>query len=77
MHYHQFAVFLLVILIIEIAIGVVAFVNRDGENWERAINDSITTTFEEYGSGETTLDEEVNNLQHNVSQCCMLNRFGP
>ncbi|GFG28272.1 hypothetical protein Cfor_07896 [Coptotermes formosanus] len=64
-----FAVFLLVILIVEIAIGIVAFVNRDGENWERAVNESITEAFDKYPSTDATLNEEVNSLQHNL-ECC-------
>lgn len=64
-----FAVFLLVILIIEIAIGIVAFVNRGGDSWERAINDSISDTFDRYDHGDETIDNEVNNLQHNL-ECC-------
>jgi hypothetical protein len=57
-------VFLLVILITEIAIGIVAFVNRDG--WDTAINDSITELFGRYDQDEA-IKNEVNSLQRAVS----------
>jgi hypothetical protein len=60
----QFAVFLLVILITEIAIGVVAFVNKDG--WNSAINDSISETFGNYDKSEE-INNDINNLQRTVS----------
>jgi hypothetical protein len=61
----QFAVFLLVILIAEIAIGIVAFVNRDG--WDNAIRTSLTKTFDNYGN--STVAEDVDDLQRAVSYC--------
>jgi len=69
----QFAVFLLVILIVQIAIGIVAFVTINGETWNEAVRNSITDIFGQY----TTIDdanagairEEVNNLQRNL-ECC-------
>jgi hypothetical protein len=69
----QFAVFLLVILIVEIAIGIVAFVNRDG--WDQAIRDGLSKTFDQYGNG--TVAEDINNLQRTVSYCCIQNKSGP
>jgi hypothetical protein len=58
-------VFLLVILITEIAIGIVAFVNRDG--WHTAVEESITETFARYKEGGAIKDD-INNLQRTVSQ---------
>jgi hypothetical protein len=60
----QFAVFLLVILITEIAIGIVAFVNRDG--WGTAIHDSIKKTFDEYDKGGQ-IQADIDDLQKTVS----------
>ena len=81
MYCFQFAVLLLVILIIQIAIGIVAFVmiNRDG--WDDAVRRSITDIFAQFpNNSDTSADavrDEVNNLQRNVSQCCMLKKYGP
>jgi hypothetical protein len=72
----QFAVFLLVILIVQIAIGVVAFVKRDGEGWDLAVNNSLSEIFEKYPTDNTTR-AEVDDLQRNVSQCCILKKYGP
>jgi hypothetical protein len=57
-------VFLLVILITEIAIGIVAFVNRDG--WNSAINESINDMFSRYDQDEA-IRKDVNSLQRAVS----------
>jgi hypothetical protein len=62
--YFQFAVFLLVILITEIAIGIVAFVNRDG--WNPAINGSLSEMFGRYNEDDA-IKNDVNNLQRAVS----------
>jgi hypothetical protein len=73
-------VFLLVILIVQIAIGIVAFVTINGETWNEAVRSSIIENFEKYpntSEGNNALMEEVNNLQRNVSQCCMLKKYGP
>lgn len=63
-----FAVFLLVILIIEIAIGIVAFVKRDEGGVDRALNASLTEIFAKYPTDNNTKNE-VDNLQHEL-QCC-------
>jgi hypothetical protein len=57
-------VFLLVILIAEIAIGIVAFVNRDG--WNPAIQDGLSEMFGRYDQDDT-IKNDVNNLQRTVS----------
>jgi hypothetical protein len=78
MYCFQFAVFLLVILIVKIAIGIVAFVTIHKGGWEDAVRDTITNTFGNYTLGETNaLNDEVDSLQRNVSQCCMLKKYGP
>jgi hypothetical protein len=69
----QFAVFLLVILIAEIAIGIVAFVNRGG--WETEINGGLTDLFSQYGNDTAT--NTINDLQKTVSYCNTQNKFGP
>lgn len=61
-----FAVFLLVILITEIAIGIVAFVNRDG--WNAAVNGSLTEMFGRYNT-DVSIQNDVNNLQRAL-ECC-------
>ncbi|XP_023710812.1 CD63 antigen isoform X2 [Cryptotermes secundus] len=61
-----FAVFLLVILITEIAIGIVAFVNRDG--WNTAIHDSLTDMFGRYDQDEA-IKKDINSLQKAL-ECC-------
>jgi len=68
----QFAVFLLVILIVEIAIGIVVFVKMNGEGWEQAVNDSITENFGRYNynDSDNTISNAVNNFQHDVSVVC-------
>ncbi|XP_021934850.1 CD63 antigen-like isoform X2 [Zootermopsis nevadensis] len=63
-----FAVFLLVILIAEIAIGIVAFVNRDG--WDNAVNDSLSKIFSQYDTNGT-IAEDINDLQRTL-ECCGL-----
>jgi hypothetical protein len=73
MYCFQFAVFLLVILVIQIAIGIVIFVKRDGEAWERAVNESLTDIFNRYNETRTQVDD----LQRNVSQCWILKKYGP
>jgi hypothetical protein len=76
----QFAVFLLVILIVQIAIGIVAFVTINGEGWNEAVRNSVTDIFAQFpnpGEVDNPAREEVNNLQRNVSQCCMLKKYGP
>jgi len=75
MYCFQFAVFLLVILIIQIAIGIVAFVTIHGGGWEQAVRDGITDSFGRYP--DPVVKDEVDNLQRNVSQCCMLKKYGP
>jgi len=65
-----FAVFLLVILIVKIAIGIVAFVTIHKGGWEDAVRDTITNTFGNYTLGETNaLNDEVDSLQRNL-ECC-------
>jgi len=65
-----FAVFLLVILIVQIAIGIAAFVTIYGEGWEQAVKDTISNTFGNYTLGESNaLNNEVDNLQRNL-ECC-------
>lgn len=63
-----FAVFLLVILIAEIAIGIVAFVNKDG--WDQPISDSLEKMFNEYNVNATITDD-INKFQHDF-ECCGL-----
>jgi hypothetical protein len=65
-------VFLLVILITEIAIGIVAFVNRDG--WNTAIRDSITDMFGRYDESEA-MNKDINSLQRAVSHTRNTGRF--
>jgi hypothetical protein len=65
-------VFLLVILIIHIAIGIVVFVKRDGDAWEKKVNSSITDIFTKYPQVGR---DEVDSLQRDVSQCCMLKKI--
>jgi hypothetical protein len=81
MYCFQFAVFLLVILIIEIAIGIVVFVTINGGTWDQAVRERIEEIFAGYPTAPTPeaqpLMDEVNNLQRNVSQCCMLKKYGP
>jgi hypothetical protein len=79
MYCFQFAVFLLVILIVEIVIGIVVFVKISGEGWDQALNETISNTFGNYtlSGGDKALNEQVDNLQRNVSQCCMLKKYGP
>jgi Tetraspanin family. len=76
MYCFQFAVFLLVILIVEIAIGIVAFVKRDDGSLDRALNESISEIFANYTTDENARNE-VDKLQHDVSQCCLLKKYGP
>jgi hypothetical protein len=76
MYCFQFAVFLLVILIVQIAIGIVAFVTIYKGGWEQAVKDGITETFIRYET-DNAAQNEVDNLQRNVSQCCMLKKYGP
>jgi len=66
-----FAVFLLVILIAEIAIGIVIFVKMNGDGWEQAVNDSITDKFGQYNYNDTdtALSDAVNNFQRDL-ECC-------
>lgn len=65
-----FAVFLLVILIVEIAIGIVVFVKMNGEGWEQAVNDSIAENFARYNkTGDADLNNEIDNFQQNL-ECC-------
>ncbi|KAJ9576359.1 hypothetical protein L9F63_006771, partial [Diploptera punctata] len=64
-----FAIFLIVILIIEIAIGVVAFVNRDG------YDEVITKNVEEMFGNYTKNDEyktQVDSIQKSL-ECCGVN----
>jgi len=76
MYCFQFAVFLLVILIVKIAVGIAAFVTIHKGGWEEAVRDTITTTFGNYTLGASNaLNDEVDNLQRNVSQCCMLKKI--
>ena len=60
----QFAVFLIVILIAEIAIGIVAFVNKDGFDTE--IKNNVEEMFTKYN---TTIDDTkaVDGIQKAVS----------
>jgi len=77
MYCFQFAVFLLVILIVEIAIGIVVFVKINGEGWEQAVRDGVTEKFALYdNSSAAAINDEINNFQRNVSQCCMLKKMG-
>lgn len=62
------------ILIAEIAIGIVAFVNRDG--WDNAVNDSLSKIFSQYDTNGT-IAEDINDLQRTVSNCFIQNKFGP
>jgi len=65
-----FAVFLLVILIVKIAIGIVAFVTIHKGGWEQAVRDTITNTFANYTlDASNSLNDEVDNLQRNL-ECC-------
>lgn len=68
--------FLLVLLIAQIAIGIVVFVNRDGEGWNRAVNESLSDIFANYHNDSATR-QQVDDLQRNVSQCCILKKYGP
>ena len=63
----------------EIAIGIVVFVRINEEGWEQTLNETITTKFDLYTESTTdvALSDAVNNLQRDVSQCCMLKKFGP
>jgi len=78
MYCFQFAVFLLVILIVEIAIGIVVFVKMDGDGWKQAVQDSIKEKFDEYDlhAIDSPINKEIDNFQRNVSQCCMLKKMG-
>ncbi|PSN31233.1 hypothetical protein C0J52_27330, partial [Blattella germanica] len=62
-----FAVFLLVILIAEIAIGIVAFVNRDG--WDDAIQKNVKDMFDRYDSTTNSTKNEVDAIQKSL-ECC-------
>jgi len=62
-----FAVFLLVILIIQIAIGIVIFVKRDADGWNQALNESLTEIFNRYDDDNTR--QQVDDLQRNL-ECC-------
>jgi hypothetical protein len=79
MYCFQFAVFLLVILIVEIVIGIIVFVKINEEGWDKALKDTVKNSFGNYtlDSTDNTLKDEVNSLQRNVSQCCVLKKYGP
>jgi len=78
MYCFQFAVFLLAILIAEIAIGIVVFVKMDGDGWKQAVEDGIKEKFDKYQQDDNNpLNQEIDNFQRNVSQCCMLKKNGP
>lgn len=70
-----FAVLLLVILIIQIAIGIVAFVTINREGWDVAVKSTITDIFAQFPNSSDTsanaVRDEVNNLQRNL-ECCGL-----
>jgi hypothetical protein len=72
MYCFQFAVFLLVILIVQIAIGIVVFVRINAEGWDQAVRETISNTFGNYTltGGNQALNEEVDSLQRNVSVAC-------
>jgi len=71
-------VLLLTILIVEIAIGIVVFVRINEEGWEQTLRNTVTQKFDAYANtSDPVLAEAVNDLQRNVSQCCMLKKFGP
>jgi hypothetical protein len=53
-----------VILITEIAVGIVAFVNRD--SWNTAVNGSISELFNRYYEDDA-IKNDINNLQSAVS----------
>jgi hypothetical protein len=76
MYCFQFAVFLLALLLIQIAIGIFLFVTIKQEGWEQVVRDSIEDSFANYHNS-TIVQEKVDNLQRNVSQCCMLKKYGP
>ena len=78
MYCFQFAVFLLAILIVEIAIGIVVFVKMDEEGWEQTLNESITEKFAQFpysGDASNIVVQEINNFQRDVSWCCMLKKI--
>ena len=62
----------------EIAIGIVVFVRINEEGWEQTLTDTIKTKFDLYANtSDSVLRDAVNSLQRDVSQCCMLKKFGP
>jgi len=63
-----FAVFLLVILIIQIAIGIFIFVKRDSDAWNQAVNTSLSEIFANYHNDNNTR-QQVDDLQRNL-ECC-------
>jgi len=64
-----FAVILLVLLIVEIAIGIVVFVKMNGEGLEQLVNDSITEQFAHYNETHGAINTEINNFQRDL-ECC-------
>jgi len=65
-----FAVFLLAILIAEIAIGIVVFVKMDGDGWKQAVEDGIKEKFDKYQQDDNNpLNQEIDNFQRNL-ECC-------
>ena len=75
MYCFQFAVLLLVLLLIQIAIGIYVFVTINREGWEPLVDRTIRDSFNITSPGP--VPTEVDNLQRDVSQCCMLKKYGP
>jgi len=73
-HCFQFAVFLIIILITQIAIGIVAFVKRDG--WDKILDENLSQTFDKYGTDAAT-NESINALQHTVGHSYTWKKWWP